>query len=173
MVRDDYIVISIIAAMAENGVIGINNKLPWHIPEDLKRFKQLTYGHPVIMGRKTCESIVDMLGNPLPGRPNIVISKSGFELEGIHVVTNIKAAVRKSKELILNSDGNEAFIIGGAQLFAQSMLFADRIYLTTVHKKVKGDAYFPRIDMSEWKKSDKQTFSGDPSFTFMTLDRTV
>ncbi len=162
-----------VAAMSDNCVIGRDNKLPWHIPEDLKRFKSLTYDHPVIMGRKTYESILDMLGKPLPGRTNIVITRGRLQDDRILIARNIRAAIGRAKDVAAKTAVNEIFIIGGAQVFSQGMLFAHRIYLTRVHKKIKGDTYFPHIEMREWKKSGKQTFEGNPSFTFLTLDRTV
>ncbi|NCC22276.1 MAG: dihydrofolate reductase [Alphaproteobacteria bacterium] len=167
------IVISIIVAMSENNVIGRDNDMPWHIPGDLKRFKSLTYGHPVIMGRKTLEAIIAFLGMPLPGRPNIVISRGRPDIDNIILVHNLKAAIRKAKSIAARDGVNEIFIIGGGQIYAQTLLFADRIYLTRIHKYIKGDSYFPQIDLREWKTRDKEFFEGDPPYSFISLDRTV
>jgi len=129
-------VISIIAAMDENRVIGRGNVLPWHLPVDLKRFRRLTLGHPVIMGRKTYESI----GRPLDGRTNIVITRQiGFRAEGCIVVHDIRAAFDAC------GDAVEAFVLGGETLFRDVMPLAGRVYLTVVRTKVEGDAVFPAI----------------------------
>lgn len=169
----DDTVVSIVVAMSENNVIGNKNDIPWRLPEDLKHFKELTWGHPVIMGRKTFESIIARIGKPLPGRTNIVLSRGKQDLQGAFLVHNLKAALRKARADAHTHEENEIFIIGGAQIFAQALLFADRIYLTRIHKYIKGDAWFPQIDLHEWKKRDKAFFEGDPSYSFITLDRTV
>lgn len=149
--------IIIIAAVAENGVIGREGKLPWHIPEDLKRFKQLTLGHCVIMGRKTCES----LGKPLPGRTNIVItSQKDYHHEGILVASSLEDAVGKCT-------GDVAFIIGGSMVFEQALPLADRLELTLVHRVVEGDVYFPPIG-SGWKETARNDREG---FSFVTYVR--
>lgn len=151
--------ITIIAAVSENGVIGKNNKIPWHIPEDLKRFKALTMGHIVLMGRKTLESIIEMLGHPLLGRTNIVITRNkefraprGVEI--YHAVGDALAA----------HQSEEIFVIGGSELYAQMIGMADRLYITHVSQRVEGDAHFPEIKKSEWRiaeeeKRDKYSFS--------------
>lgn len=133
--------ISIIVAVANNNLIGGSNKLLWHLSTDLKRFKALTMGHPVIMGRKTYESI----GKPLPGRQNIVISRNtGFKPEGVFVFSSLKEALSTCTD-------KDAFIIGGAEIYAQSMSLADRIYLTRIFHSFEGDAFFPEIAENEWK----------------------
>ena len=137
--------ISIIVAIAENGVIGLNNKLIWRLSDDLKHFKKLTYGHFIIMGRKTYESI----GRPLPGRTNIILSRNKtFSAEGCIVLKSI------SKALDYSADKNqeEIFIIGGAQIYKETLRIADKLYLTRVHANPNGDAYFPTIDFSDWKE---------------------
>ena len=137
--------ISIIAAIGENRVIGKGNTLLWHIPDDLKRFKSLTLGHPVIMGRKTFESIAGMLGGPLPGRPNIVVTRdTGWNYQGpslldVSVTHSLKEALEKAGEL----DKEEVFIIGGAQIYEQALPYADRMYLTLIDDVKEADAYFP------------------------------
>ncbi len=131
--------LSIIAAMTESRVIGLNNELPWRIPEDLKRFKAVTMGHPIIMGRKTYESI----GRPLPGRRNIVISQTpGFAPAGVTVVPSLNEALALCPE----SEG-ERFVIGGARVFQDALPLADRLYLTFVHNEFKGDTHFPAFEL--------------------------
>src|SRR3972149_9481630 len=129
--------LTIIAALTRNGVIGRGNRLPWHIPEDLKRFKALTLGHPVIMGRKTFESILATLGKPLPGRENIVVTRSrAFAHPGCRVVQSIE-------EALATADGaDEMLVIGGGQIYALAPPFADPLPLTEGHAETPGDAYF-------------------------------
>jgi len=129
-------IISIIAAMDEDRVIGRGNKLPWHLPVDLKRFRMLTLGHPVIMGRKTYESI----GRPLDGRKNIVITRqAGYRAEGCFVVHDLRAAFEAC------GDAGEAFVLGGETLFRDVLPLADKVYLTVVQTRVEGDVRFPAI----------------------------
>lgn len=137
-------ILSLIAAIAENGVIGDRNALLWHISEDLKRFKQLTSGHPIVMGRKTCES----LGRPLPGRTNIVVSRTCTTLEGCIVVPSLEEAIRKAAEA---TGGEECFIIGGAQIYEQALPAAERLYLTIVEHPYEGDTRFPAWERTEWQ----------------------
>lgn len=133
--------ISIIVAVAENGTIGDRNTLLWHISEDLKHFKALTSGHPVIMGRKTYES----LGHPLPNRTNVVLTRGDGEFPGCRVVHALDEA------LALFPAGEELFVIGGAQIYAQALPLADRLYLTRVCHPYEGDTSFPDWDESEWR----------------------
>lgn len=136
--------ISFIAAISINRVIGRDNKIPWHLSEDLKRFKNLTLGHPVIMGRKTFESI----GRPLPKRINIVITRDeSYSPEGVEVTHSIEEAIELAKQ---KEGSEEIFIIGGGQIYSQSMHLADKLYLTIVDQEVEGDVFFP--DYSEFKK---------------------
>lgn len=136
--------ISLIAAISTNKVIGRDNKIPWHISEDFKRFKALTMGHPIIMGRKTFESI----GKPLPGRTSIVITRDeSFSPEGVEVVYSIGEALKIAKK---KEGSEEIFIIGGGQIYSQSMNLADKLYLTVVEQEIEGDTYFP--DYSEFKR---------------------
>jgi len=133
--------LSIIVAMTEERVIGKDNRLPWHIPEDLKRFKKITMGHPIIMGRKTFES----LGRPLPGRSNIVLSGNfGFKAEGVHVVRSLKEALELAQGL---EGGEEHFVIGGETLFREAFPKAQKLYLTLIHRPFPGDTYFPEFDL--------------------------
>jgi dihydrofolate reductase len=142
--------INIIAAMGKNRVIGKDNKLPWHISDDLKNFKKLTSGNVVVMGRKTFESI----GKPLPNRVNIVISSSMPETEGIIVCHDIPSALEKAR-----SYNKEIFIIGGATIYQQTIPWANRMYLSYVKGDYDGDAFFPEYDESKWKIDHKEQFT--------------
>lgn len=158
--------ISVIAALARNRVIGIENRLPWRLPEDLAHFKALTLGHPVLMGRKTFES----LGRPLPGRTNIVITRNpDFRPEGCAVADAIPAA------LGLCQDADEVFFIGGADLYAQVIPLADRLYLTEVGTEAEGDAWFPDYDRNAFREVAREPHlgeKGDPlRFDFVVYDR--
>ena len=140
-------IVSLIVAMDEKGGIGIDNRLPWHLSADLKRFKALTMGHHIIMGRKTYESI----SKPLPGRTNLVVTRDpGYRAAGCLVVHSLDKALQTAKE----RGEDEVFITGGHQIFAQSVGIADRIYLTQVHAEVRADVYFPEIDASEWVEQE-------------------
>jgi len=133
--------ISIIVAVAENQVIGFDNHLLWHISEDLKRFKCLTLGHHVIMGRKTYESV----GKPLPGRINIVVSRQeNLTVEGCLVAKSLEEALELAKQ------DSELFIIGGGDIYKQALPIADKIYFTRVHAGFPGDTFFPELNLSEW-----------------------
>ncbi len=155
--------ISIIAAIAENNVIGNNNDLIWHISEDLKRFKKLTSGHTIIMGRKTYESLPF---KPLPKRKNIVISrKDDLYFEGAIVVKNPEEALKECK------DEDEIFICGGATIYNHFLNIADKMFLTKVHQEFEGDTFFPEIDYYEWElKSKSEKFKDEKSgldYTFL------
>ena len=143
-------ILSLLVAADENDVIGKNNKLPWHLPNDLKYFKNLTWAMPILMGRKTFESI----GKPLPGRKSIVITRNHhWQHEGVEVVHNIDEAIDTAK----NSGVKEIFIIGGAQIFESAMPAASRIYLTRIHHVFDGDVFLPPIDETAWMKA-KSTY---------------
>ena len=151
--------ISIIVAVAQNGVIGCGNKLIWHLPDDLKRFKRITMGHPVVMGRRTFESI----GRPLPGRTNVVISRNGgFGPEGVTVVSSVEQALE------MFPVDEEVFIIGGEQIYGQTVDRADRIYYTEVDQSPGGDAFFERPDPALWKEVNREEREG---FRYITYDR--
>lgn len=157
--------ISIIVAVAENGVIGDQNALLWHISEDLRRFKTLTTGHPVVMGRKTFES----LGRPLPNRTNVVISRQELAIAGCEVVHSLDEA------LALFPADEEVFIIGGAQIYAEALPIADRFYLTRVGHAYEGDTRFPEWDADAWRlaaseRHDRGAEYPHP-FTFETYER--
>jgi dihydrofolate reductase len=157
--------ISIIVAIAENGVIGDKNALLWNIKEDMRRFRTTTTGHPVVMGRKTFESI----GRPLPKRTNVVITRGDSEFEGCLVAHSIEEAVK------IFSPDEEVFIIGGAQIYKQALPLADKLYLTVVHRNYEGDTSFPEIDYSEWREVAREGFERgeeyDGAFTFIDLVR--
>lgn len=157
--------ISAIVAISENRVMGKNNQLPWHLPADLRHFKEITLGKPIIMGRKTFESI----GRPLPGRQNIVITRDKtFQAPGCSVFHSIDSALSALNE-------EEAFIIGGAQLFEQMMPRIECIYLTIIHENFEGDVVFPELDISQWKEIDRLDCQPDEknmySYSFITLCR--
>lgn len=148
---------SIIAAMASNRAIGINNTLPWRLPADLAHFKALTLGHHIIMGRKTYES----LGKPLPGRTSVIVTRDrGYSVPGCVVAHSLEAAMAAC-------DGDtEAFFIGGADLYRQALELADRIYLTEVKTEVAGDAWFPEFDHAGWRESSRKHCSADEKNPF-------
>src|ERR1700749_4336416 len=158
-------IVSQIAAVSENHVIGKNNQLLWHMPEDLKHFKNTTSGHTVIMGRKTFDSV----GKPLPRRRNIVITRQQITIEGCEVVNSIEAA------LALCAGEDEVFIVGGAEIYKQSLHLTDRIYLTIIHHYFEGDSFFPEIDKAEWKEVSCENFEPDSKnnlhYSFITLKR--
>jgi len=161
--------VSMIVAAARNGVIGKNNELLWHLPNDFKFFKQHTTGHPVIMGRKTFESI----GHPLPGRTNIVISANDqYYSEGITVVNDLEHALR----LALSID-KDPFVIGGASIYKQAYPIAERLYLTTVDYETEGDAFFEFPKPEEWRLIQQESHPADEkhkySYTFHILERIV
>lgn len=139
---------SIIVAVAANGVIGDNNSLLWHISEDLRNFKRITSGHPVVMGRKTFES----LGRPLPNRTNVVVSRTVTEIEGCRVAASLDEAIAMFPE------DEEVFIIGGAQIYAQALDAADKIYLTRVEHDYEGDTSFPEWDATRWRLTSREAF---------------
>jgi dihydrofolate reductase len=145
-------IISLVAAAAENNVIGKENALPWRLPADLRFFKNLTMGHTIIMGRKTYQSV----GKPLPGRKNIVITRdSSFFADGCIVLGSLSDAFKQCK------DEDEIFVVGGADIYHQSMAFADKIYLTRVHGIFAGDTYFPDIHEDEWSVIGKEEYRAD------------
>jgi len=157
--------IVIIAAVAKNGVIGKDNKLPWHLPEDLKHFKALTMGHPMIMGRKTWES----LPGRLPGRPHIVVTRNtNYQAAGAEVVHSLEDAIA-----VAGRHSDTAFIIGGADIFALALALADRMELTEVDVEVEGDAQFPEIDQQHWYESARanSTAANGMNFSYVSYGR--
>ena len=158
--------ISVIAALARNRVIGIENRLPWRLPEDLAHFKALTLNHPILMGRKTFES----LGRPLPGRTNIVITRNAhYKPDGCLVADSIQGAIA------LCADADEVFFIGGADLYTQAIPLADRLYLTEVDIEAEGDAWFPDYDRSAFREVSRQPHTGGQGdalrFDFVVYER--
>jgi dihydrofolate reductase len=148
------VILSLIVAMDENCGIGKDNRIPWHLSSDLKRFKKLTMGHHLVMGRKTYEAI----GKPLPGRMMIVITRSKkFAPYGCQVVDSIDTAIQFAQ----NRNEDELFIIGGGEVFSQTIDIADKIYLTRVHAKVDADVFFPWIDKSEWLLDECENKAAD------------
>lgn len=151
--------LSLIVAAAQNGVIGRNNQLPWHLPQDLKYFKATTLGKPIVMGRKTFESI----GKPLPGRTNIVITRQqDWSASGVVVANSVEHALALGGEVRDENQqpAKEIMVIGGAEIYRHALAIADRVYLTRVHADVEGDAYFPELPSDTWKKVSET--SGDP-----------
>jgi len=154
--------LSLIAAMAENRVIGIHNSLPWKLPSDMRWFRQHTLGKPIIMGRKTFESFG---GRTLPDRTNIVITRdANYKADGIVVVTSVKQALEQASK----SDENveEAMIIGGASFYEQMLSKVDRMYLTFVHTSLEGDAWFPEYNLEDWQQVERVDVAADDKNTF-------
>jgi len=144
--------LTIIAAVAKNNALGKDNKLIWHLPADLKRFKNVTLGHHVIMGRKTFES----LGKPLPNRINIIITRdSNYTAEGCIVTNSLTQALDAAK------DDTDPFILGGAEIYKQALEFADVLDLTIVHHEFDADVFFPEIDLTVWKETSRKSFKAD------------
>ncbi len=155
-------IISIIAAMAENRIIGRNGAIPWDLPADRRRFKSLTMGHPVIMGRKTFDSI----GHPLPGRKNIILTRQpGFQAEGCLVAHDLRTA------LAACAGSAEVFICGGGELYREALPLADRIYLTIIHGEVRGDVLFPELPAEDFEERERRTVHDTPPCTFLLLVR--
>ncbi|EME68469.1 dihydrofolate reductase [Paramagnetospirillum caucaseum] len=158
--------VSIIVAVAANGVIGKDNALPWHIPEDLKWFKENTLGKPVIMGRKTWESI----GRPLPKRPNIVVTRQAeWRAEGAHTAHSLDEALDLATRLAPGAV--ELMVIGGNALFAEALPRAARLYLTEIARAYEGDTLFPALDRSLWRETLRRPNAGEPPFDFVVLER--
>lgn len=157
--------LTLVVARARNGTIGRNNALPWRLPEDLAHFKRTTLGAPIIMGRKTWDSI----GRPLPGRRNIVVSRNtALKLEGAEVVGSLEAAQ------LLCIGAEQVFLIGGAQLYAEAMPSADRLVVTEIDADVEGDAFFPAIDRTQWIETSREVHHSEANgfdYAFVTYDR--
>lgn len=164
--------ISMAFAMAQNGVIGRDNALPWHLPQDLQYFKKITMGKPIIMGRKTFDSI----GRPLPGRPNIVITRNThWHHDGVHCVHTIADALTLGAELAREKGVEELMVIGGSQIYTELLDRADRLYMTQVHSEVVGDDYFPEFSLDDWQQVSREDYKADDSnpydYSFLVLDR--
>jgi dihydrofolate reductase len=157
--------LSLIVAIAKNRVIGVNNTLPWHLPEDLKRFRALTTGHHIIMGRKTYDS----LGRLLPGRTTVIVTRNkDYKVEGAIVVHSLKAAIDAC------GDDNEAFLIGGAELYKDGLTLANKLYITEINAEYEGDAFFPEFDASKWQAGAREHHQTEDGlgFSYMTYLRT-
>ncbi len=164
-------IVSMIAAMGSNRVIGKDNDIPWHLPDDFKYFKNTTRGHHVIMGRKNWESLPHSF-QPLPGRPNIIITRqSGFKAEGGQVVPSLEQAL----EIASKNNEPEAFIIGGGEIYRMGLILADRIYLTEINQAFDGQVTFPDFDKSVWQEESREHHSADErhkySFDFVVYSR--
>lgn len=152
-------IVSLLLAASANGVIGKNNQLPWHLPNDLKYFKNLTWGLPILMGRKTFDSI----GKPLPGRKSIVITRNhSWQHDGVEVVHTIEDAIKKAEGL----GAKEIFVIGGAEIFNRSLDVASRIYLTRIHQDFDGDVFFPAPSEEDWALTSSRFCAADEKNAF-------
>jgi dihydrofolate reductase len=157
--------ISLIVAMGENRVIGVDNRMPWHLSADLKRFKRITMGKPLVMGRRTHESI----GRPLPGRKNIVLtSDPAYAAPGCVVVHSLEDALEEA-------DADEVMVIGGSSLYEKLLPKADRLYLTLIHRTFAGDTFFPQLKWDDWTEIERLDVEDDPdsglSYSFLVLER--
>ena len=164
--------LAVIVAAAENGVIGRNNALPWHLPQDLQYFKRVTMGKPIVMGRKTFESI----GRPLPGRTNIVITRNpDFQSAGVRVVASLDEALRLAGEVALIDGAGELVVIGGAEIYRAAIPRADRLYITEVHASIAGDAFLPDIDWGQWREVKRQRHGAEGpnpyDYSFVVYER--
>ncbi len=164
--------LAVIVAAAENGVIGRDNGLPWHLSEDLRHFKRVTMGKPLVMGRRTFESI----GRPLPGRTNIVVTRRGdFRPEGVRVAASLEEALALAEQVARADGVGELMVIGGAELYAAALPRADRLYLTEVHARVEGDTMLPPIDWREWRELSRERHRAVPpdpyDYSFVVFER--
>lgn len=174
----DKIKTTLIVAMAQNGIIGKNGTLPWHIPADLKRYKARTIGKPLIMGRKTLESLYKEVGGPLPGRKNIVVTRQDdFEAkDGVFVQRSLKEALGIALKIAKQDDVGEIFINGGAQIYGQALDndMVDILDICEIHEDVQGDTKFPDFDRSKWQeywREDHEAANGKPAFSFVQYSR--
>ena len=182
----DQASVTAVVAMAENNCIGRDGALPWHIPEDLKFFKRVTRGKPVIMGRKTFESILGNLGKPLPNRDNIVVSRSssphlnpplcerGEDWRGVHYTASIKEALALARQKAAEQELDDIIIGGGAQIYKLALPYTDIVYLTRVHRRVDGDTFFPDLDQAGWVEDWREDHpDNDPPFSSTRLVRGI
>ena len=151
--------LAIIVAVAQNGVIGRNNALPWYLPEDLRHFKRVTMGKPMVMGRRTFESI----GKPLPGRTSIVITRNpAFRPAGVRLVSSLEAALELARQIALSDGARESVVIGGAEVYRAAIPLADRLYVTEVHAEVEGNALLSAIDWTRWRETSRERHAALP-----------
>lgn len=159
--------ISLLVAMDKNQLIGKDNDLPWRLPADLAYFKRVTMGHPIIMGRKTYDSI----GRPLPGRENIIVTRdTSYEAEGCKVIHSIEAIVKMNEQT-----DQELFVIGGAEIFKEILPHSDRLYITEINEEFDGDTYFPAFDRAKWKVISEEKGIKDEKnpydYTFLVYEK--
>lgn len=155
MMSYSSLTVNLVVAMSRNGVIGRNNQLPWRLPGDLAYFKSVTWGHPILMGRKTYESI----GRPLPGRLNLVLTRSQqWRADGVTVVGNVEQGL---SEAAGKSDSGQLMVIGGENVYRQFLPLADRLFITLVDAEIEGDAHFPSVDWSNWQRTHTEPHSAD------------
>ncbi|APE30077.1 diacylglycerol kinase [Halomonas aestuarii] len=171
MTDETLVPVAMIAAMDRNRVIGVDNQLPWYLPEDLKFFKRITQAKPLVMGRKTYQSI----GRALPGRLNIVVTRDpDFHADGVRVCHDLAAALTLADHQATIDGVEEIMVMGGAEIYAQALPFASRLYLTEVDIEVEGDARFPAIDMGEWEEVQRvpgEPAEGQPHYDFVQYRR--
>jgi dihydrofolate reductase len=168
---ETLIPIAMIAALSRNGVIGVDNQLPWYLPEDLKFFKRMTQAKPLVMGRKTFDSI----GRALPGRLNIVVTRDpDFHAEGVRVCHDLESALALADQQATIDGAEEIMVMGGAQIYAQALSLASHLYLTEVEVELQGDAHFPAFDAAEWEEVQRvpgEPAEGQPSYSFVHYRR--
>ncbi len=170
--RDETLIpIAMIAAVSRNGVIGVDNQLPWYLPEDLKFFKRMTQAKPLVMGRKTFDSI----GRALPGRLNIVVTRDpDFHAEGVRVCHDLRAALALADQQATIDGAEEIMVMGGAKIYAQALPLASHLYLTEVDVEIRGDAHFPALDAAEWAEVQRvpgEPAEGQPAYAFVHYRR--
>ncbi|MBB3190949.1 dihydrofolate reductase [Halomonas cerina] len=166
-----FVPVAMIAAMARNRVIGVDGQLPWYLPEDLTFFKRMTQAKPLVMGRRTHESI----GRPLPGRLNIVVTRDpDFQAEGVRVCHDLESALRLADQQATIDGVEEIMVMGGGEIYTQALPFASRLYLTEVEVEVAGDAHFPEVDPAEWEEVQRvpgTPAEGQPAYSFVQYRR--
>lgn len=165
-------ILSLIAAADEDNVIGLGNTIPWDIPADRKHFREMTEGSPVIMGRKTFDSIIERIDHPLPNRRNIVITRKGDLYAGEY---DLVSSLDDALEIVRSMEVEEGFVIGGGQIYEQAMPMADRLYLTRIHHRFEGDVYFPEIRELDWEVKSEERHEADVdnpyAYTFLVYER--
>ncbi|MEG3081797.1 dihydrofolate reductase [Halomonas sp. 5021] len=170
---ESLVPVAMIVAMAKNRVIGVEGQLPWYLPEDLKFFKRMTQAKPLVMGRKTFASI----GKPLPNRLNIVVTRQeAFAHDGVRVCHDLSAALALADQQATIEAAEEIMVMGGGEIYRQAMPYATRLYVTEVDIEVEGDAYFPLLDPSEWRETQRvagQPNEKQPDYAFVTYERIV
>jgi dihydrofolate reductase len=160
--------LTLIAAVAENGVIGRDGEMPWYFPDDLKRFKQRTLGHTVIVGRVTYESIVDRIGGPLPGRTNVVLTRHPERVDTSDPAVRVATTTDEAIQLAREAGAEQAFVAGGASLYEQFLPIADRLVLTEIHGSFEGDTRFPDWERENWHATERETRE---ELSFVTYER--